>query len=259
MHCNGLQWRGNTFDAKGVNVVIQLYCKFVMSSEAKFGTIWKILLHGQYPQRPQQIWCMQCILCTLHRRQCLRLDLFSTQYNGGDCEDSLHRKRFKLWTLPGSHQIPSVYSTTVSHPSIHNHWQYPIPRHVNSFPLATGFLLTQMMLERKIFISLLSSWSYLIFVKDAKDGVRVKKFARCKLALYVIPHSECNATHQCIIFYTVCNLHNMCDYWLYTPWCCTEVCGLHNVCNTYLQNMSFLHKSIVTQLLHSVCSFMHFV
>ena len=28
---------------------------------------------------------------------------------------------------------------------------------------------------------------------------------------------------------------------------------------TYLQNMSFLHLSIVRQLLHSVCSFIHFV
>ena len=71
---------------------------------------------------------------------------------------------------------------------------------------------------------------------------------------------------QCIILYTVCHLHNMYEYTLYSVYTHIHTVMLHNgvwliilynVCNLYriVCIFKFLHKPSV--LLHSVCSFAH--
>ena len=94
-------------------------------------------------------------------------------------------------------------------------------------------------------------------------GVIFFQIEREKLVFYciIIRYPLCNITQcmQCIILYTECNLHSMCNYTHNNvtqriPSFYTQCVVLHTVCNlTNFMYFLFFPKPIV--LLHSVCSF----
>ena len=115
----------------------------------------------------------------------------------------------------------------------------------------------------KTYRTSMQSYAYLIFVKDAKDGVRVNFSARCKFfqkakiytvlcsnLTYSVPHSACNATNQCIILYFVCNLHD------YTHLGVTQRCCLHNaMCVIFTEYVVFAPIHCYAAFTLNVCSF----
>ena len=68
--------------------------------------------------------------------------------------------------------------------------------------------------------------------------------------LCTIPHSVCNAT-QCIILYTVCNLHNMCDYTI-THLSVTQKFVVYNICRICCLR-SIYTQCVISHTLFNLC------